>query len=200
MILESIYEPTFQSTSHGFRPGKSCHTALSQIQKTFTGVSWFVEGDIKGCFDNIDHHILVNILKRRIKDEAFIDLIWKLLRAGYLEDWMKHQTYSGTPQGSGVSPLLANIYMNELDLFMEKLRAQFGKGRQAAVQQRLCQCQPPLCANQRTKRQKMEHHERRRTERRQSHAEEITGNPAIYPQSGANGPQLSQSSICPLRR
>lgn len=101
MILESIYEPTFQSTSHGFRPGKSCHTALSQIQKTFTGVSWFVEGDIKGCFDNIDHHILVNILKRRIKDEAFIDLIWKLLRAGYLEDWMKHQTYSGTPQGSG---------------------------------------------------------------------------------------------------
>lgn len=77
MILESIYEPTFQSTSHGFRPGKSCHTALSQIQKTFTGVSWFVEGDIKGCFDNIDHHILVNILKRRIKDEAFIDLIWE---------------------------------------------------------------------------------------------------------------------------
>ena len=74
------------------------------------------------------------------------------------------------------------------------------QGRQAAVQQRLCQCQPPLCANQRTKRQKMEHHERRRTERRQSHAEEITGNPAIYPQSGANGPQLSQSSICPLRR
>ncbi len=128
MILESIYEPTFQSTSHGFRPGKSCHTVLSQIQKTFTGISWFVEGDIKGCFDNIDHHILVNILKRRIKDEAFIDLIWKLLRAGYLEDWMKHQTYSGTPQGSGVSPLLANIYMNELDLFMEKLRVQFSRG------------------------------------------------------------------------
>lgn len=128
MILESIYEPIFQCTSHGFRPGKSCHTALSQIQNTFTGVSWFVEGDIKGCFDNIDHHILVNILKRRIKDEAFIDLIWKLLRAGYLEDWMKHQTYSGTPQGSGVSPLLANIYLNELDLFMERYRTQFNKG------------------------------------------------------------------------
>ena len=93
-----------------------------------SGVSWFVEGDIKGCFDNIDHHILVNILKRRIKDEAFIDLIWKLLRAGYLEDWMKHQTYSGTPQGSGVSPLLANIYLNELDLFMERYRTQFNKG------------------------------------------------------------------------
>lgn len=128
MILESIYEPTFKNTSHGFRPNRSCHTALTQIQKTFTGVSWFVEGDIKGCFDNIDHHILVNILRRRIKDEAFIDLIWKLLRAGYLEDWMKHQTYSGTPQGSGVSPLLANIYMNELDRFMEQYQARFNKG------------------------------------------------------------------------
>ena len=128
MILESIYEPTFKNTSHGFRPNRSCHTALTQIQKTFTGVSWFVEGDIKGCFDNIDHHILVNILRRRIKDEVFIDLIWKLLRAGYLEDWMKHQTYSGTPQGSGVSPLLANIYMNELDRFMEQYQARFNKG------------------------------------------------------------------------
>ena len=128
MILESIYEPTFKNTSHGFRPNRSCHTALTQIQKTFTGVSWFVEGDIKGCFDNIDHHILVNILRRRIKDEVFIDLIWKLLRAGYLEDWMKHQTYSGTPQGSGVSPLLANIYMNELDRFMEQYQVRFNKG------------------------------------------------------------------------
>ena len=120
IILESIYEPNFKQTSHGFRPNRSCHTALAQIQRTFTGVSWFVEGDIKGCFDNIDHHILIGILKRRIKDEAFIDLIWKLLRAGYLEDWMKHQTYSGTPQGSGVSPLLANIYMNEQDQEMEE--------------------------------------------------------------------------------
>lgn len=128
MILESIYEPNFKQTSHGFRPNRSCHTALAQIQRTFTGVSWFVEGDIKGCFDNIDHHILIDILKRRIKDEAFIDLIWKLLRAGYLEDWMKHQTYSGTPQGSGVSPLLANIYMNELDQFMEEYRGRFNKG------------------------------------------------------------------------
>lgn len=100
MILESIYEPNFKQTSHGFRPNRSCHTALAQIQRTFTGVSWFVEGDIKGCFDNIDHHILIGILKRRIKDEAFIDLIWKLLRAGYIEDWMKHQTYTGTYSSS----------------------------------------------------------------------------------------------------
>ena len=72
--------------------------------------------------------LVVNILRRRIKDEVFIDLIWKLLRAGYLEDWMKHQTYSGTPQGSGVSPLLANIYMNELDQFMERYQMRFNKG------------------------------------------------------------------------
>ena len=76
MILESIYEPTFHHQSHGFRPGRSCHTALSQIQRTYTGVKWFVEGDIKGCFDNIDQHILTGILKRRIQDEHFIALIW----------------------------------------------------------------------------------------------------------------------------
>lgn len=188
MILESIYEPTFQSTSHGFRPGKSCHTALSQIQKTFTGVSWFVEGDIKGCFDNIDHHILVNILKRRIKDEAFIDLIWKLLRAGYLEDWMKHQTYSGTPQGSGVSPLLANIYMNELDLFMEKLRVQFSKGDKRRFSNDYVNANHHYARTRERNAKKMEFHERRRTEKRQNHAEKIAGNPALYSQPGTNGP------------
>ena len=144
----------FKAHTHGFRPGKSCHTALSQIQKTFTGVSWFVEGDIKGCFDNIDHHILVNILKRRIKDEAFIDLIWKLLRAGYLEDWMKHQTYSGTPQGSGAKSTLGEYLYERAGPVHGKAPGAIRQGRQAAVQQRLCQCQPPLCANQRTKRQK----------------------------------------------
>ena len=145
-------------------------------------VSWFVEGDIKGCFDNIDHHILVNILKRRIKDEAFIDLIWKLLRAGYLEDWMKHQTYSGTPWGSGGKSSW-RISMNELDLFMEKLRAQFGKGDKRRFSNDYVNG-VTLCANQRTKYQKWNTHERRRTERRQkSHAEETTGNPAIYPVS-----------------
>ncbi len=138
IILESIYEPTFQNTSHGFRPNRSCHTALSQIQNRFTAVSWFVEGDIKGCFDNIDHHRLVEILKRRIKDEAFIDLIWKLLRAGYMEEWMQQQTYSGTPQGSGVSPLLANIYLNELDVFMSEYKDKFDKGDARAYNKEYC--------------------------------------------------------------
>ena len=82
MILESIYEPTFHVTSHGFRPKRSCHTALQYIKRNYTGVKWFVEGDIKGCFDNIDHHVLVQILRRRIADEHFIGLIWKFLKAG----------------------------------------------------------------------------------------------------------------------
>lgn len=76
MILESIYEPTFHHQSHGFRPGRSCHAALAQIQRTYTGVKWFVEGDIRGRFDNMDQHTLIQILKRRIRDEYFIALIW----------------------------------------------------------------------------------------------------------------------------
>lgn len=131
MILESIYEPTFQNSSHGFRPKRSCHTALQYIKRNYTGVKWFVEGDIKGCFDNVDHHVLVRILRRCIKDEYFISLIWKFLKAGYMEDWVYHNTYSGTPQGSLISPILANIYLNELDVFMAKYAESFncGKGR-----------------------------------------------------------------------
>ena len=128
MILESIYEPTFLNTSHGFRPKRSCHTALQYVLKNFTGVKWFVEGDIKGCFDHVDHHVLVNILCRRIQDEHFIGLIWKFLKAGYMEDWVYHNTYSGTPQGSIISPILANIYLNELDVFMAQYAQTFRQG------------------------------------------------------------------------
>ncbi|EGI2115050.1 group II intron reverse transcriptase/maturase, partial [Listeria monocytogenes] len=103
-LLESIYEPTFSKFSHGFRPEKSCHTALIQVKGTFTGSRWFIEGDIEGFFDNINHHILINILRKRIDDEQFISLIWKFLRAGYLEDWKFHKTFSGTPQGGILSP------------------------------------------------------------------------------------------------
>ncbi|SEG72595.1 group II intron reverse transcriptase/maturase [Bacillus sp. ok061] len=127
-ILESIYESTFSDDSHGFRPKKSCHTALIQIQKTYRGVRWFVEGDIKGFFDNINHHSLINILKRRIDDEKFIRLIWKFLRAGYLEEWTYNNTFSGTPQGGIISPILSNIYLNELDKFMKIYKQQFDNG------------------------------------------------------------------------
>ena len=130
MILESIYEPNFSDKSHGFRPNRSCQTALKQIQKTFTGTNWFVEGDIHACFDSFDHHVIINTLQRRIDDEAFIQLIWKFLKAGYMEQWAYNRTYSGVPQGSGVSPILANIYLNELDKFMEEYAEGFHKGRE----------------------------------------------------------------------
>ena len=133
MILESIYEPTFLNTSHGFRPKRSCHTALQHVQKNFTGVKWFVEGDIKGCFDHVDHHALVNILRRRIQDEHFIGLIWKFLKAGYMENWVYHNTYSGTPQGSIISPILANIYLNELDVFMAQYAQTFRQGNKRRI-------------------------------------------------------------------
>ncbi|MHB1043345.1 MAG: reverse transcriptase/maturase family protein [Eubacteriales bacterium] len=132
MILEGIYKPVFSKYSHGFRPNRSCHTALAQIKNNFTGVKWFIEGDIKGCFDAIDHHILISILRKRIKDEYFIALIWKFLKAGYLENRVFHQTYSGAAQGSVISPILANIYLNEFDNFIAQYAANFNAGTKRA--------------------------------------------------------------------
>lgn len=129
MILEAIYEGHFENCSHGFRPKRSCHTALTQIQKRFTGAKWFIEGDIKGFFDNINHEILTGILKERISDERFIRLIRKFLNAGYIENWTFHNTYSGTPQGGIISPILANIYLDKLDKFMMEYAQGFNKGR-----------------------------------------------------------------------
>lgn len=128
LILESIWESIFLDCSHGFRPHKSCHTALDSIQKTFGGVKWFIEGDIQGFFDNIDHHVLIDLLRKRIQDERFISLIWKFLKAGYLENWQFHTTYSGTLQGSIISPILSNIYLNELDIYMMEYKQRFRKG------------------------------------------------------------------------
>ena len=129
MILEAIYEPTFSDFSHGFRPHRDCHTALKSLKKELTGVSWFIEGDIKGCFDNIDHHVLVGVISSKIKDARLIKLIWKFLKAGYMEDWKYHSTYSGCPQGGIISPLLSNIYLNELDKFADKIAKEFYKPR-----------------------------------------------------------------------
>ncbi len=128
MILEAIYEPTFKDNSHGFRPKRSCHTALKEVVTLFTGAKWIIEGDIKACFDSFDHHVTINLLRKRIKDEAFISLMWKFLRAGYMEQWVYHTTYSGSPQGSGMSPILSNIYLHELDVFMANLKSKFDIG------------------------------------------------------------------------
>jgi len=128
MILEAIYEGHFETTSHGFRPKRSCHTALLHIQKTFNGAKWFIEGDIKGFFDNIDHDVLVQILRERISDDRFIRLIRKFLKAGYVEDWTFHNTYSGMPQGGIVSPILANIYLDKLDKYVKEYIRHFDMG------------------------------------------------------------------------
>ena len=133
MLLESIYESSFEDTSHGFRPNKSCHTALRMIQNRFTRCKWFVEGDIKGFFDNIDHNVMVGILRKRIKDERFLRLIRKFLNAGYMEDSQLHQSYSGTPQGGIISPILANIYLDQFDKYMAEFKKQFDRGDKRAV-------------------------------------------------------------------
>lgn len=129
MILQAIYEGYFEKSSHGFRPNKSCHTALNSIQKSFTGIKWFIEGDIKGFFDNIDHKIMIGILSKRIKDEKFLRLINKFLKVGYMEEWQYKNTYSGTPQGGIISPILANIYLDEFDKYMQELKSKFDKGK-----------------------------------------------------------------------
>ena len=121
MILEAYYEPQFSDHSHGFRPGRGCHTALSEVVIQWTGVRWFVEGDIKGCFDNIDHEVMLSVLGEKLHDNRFLRLLRYLLKAGYLEDWKYGRTLSGTPQGGVVSPILANIYLDRLDEFVENV-------------------------------------------------------------------------------
>ncbi len=129
ILLEGIYEPVFSQNSHGFRPERSCHTALSDIDLHWKGVKWIVDMDIKGFFDNIDHEILIDCLKKKIDDEKFIDLIRKFLKAGYLDNWKFHKTYSGTPQGGVVSPILANVVLHELDQFIREKQQVFNKGK-----------------------------------------------------------------------
>lgn len=119
LILESYFEPNFSDHSHGFRPGRGCHTALRQIDENWHGVNWFIEGDIKACFDSLSHEILLNALAEHIHDGRFLCLIRGLLRAGYLEEWRYNSTLSGAPQGGIISPLLSNIYLNKLDRYIE---------------------------------------------------------------------------------
>jgi group II intron reverse transcriptase/maturase len=132
LLLEAIYEPCFSGRSHGFRKGRGCHTALREIERTWTGTVWFIEGDISDCFGKIGHSILLRILSEKIHDQRFLRLIRHMLEAGYLEDWQYHDTLSGTPQGGVVSPILSSIYLHELDGFVEREiipRYTRGKGR-----------------------------------------------------------------------
>ncbi len=133
LILEAFYEPQFSTSSHGFRPGRGCDSALTTIDRTWQGTKWFLEGDIRGCFDHIDHDILMEILREKIKDNRFLRLIENLLKAGYCEEWSYRPTLSGTPQGGIVSPILSNIYLDQLDKFVEQaLIPEYRRGQRRA--------------------------------------------------------------------
>ena len=119
LLLEAYYEPQFSARSHGFRPGRGCHTALREIANTWTGTTWFIEGDISDCFTSLDHEVMVEILAEKIHDNRFLRLIRNMLTAGYLEDWKWNATLSGVPQGGVVSPVLSNIYLHKLDTYVE---------------------------------------------------------------------------------
>ena len=134
MILEAIYDSphgsSFSDASHGFRPNRSCHTALEEFRGKWVGMNWFIEGDIRACFDELEHHTLITILQKKIQDQRFLNLIWKLLNAGYMDlHGEKKESLIGSPQGGLISPILANVYLHELDEFVEQLQTQREKGK-----------------------------------------------------------------------
>ena len=134
LLLEAFYEPQFSDTSHGFRKFRGCHTALREINNTWTGTAWFIEGDISDCFGSLDHEILLGILAEKIRDNRFLRLIRNMLKAGYLEDWTYRDTLSGVPQGGTVSPILSNVYLDKLDKFVEQeLIPQYTRGATRAA-------------------------------------------------------------------
>jgi group II intron reverse transcriptase/maturase len=120
LLLEAYYEPQFSDRSHGFRPGRGCHTALSEVVDVWKGTHWFIEGDISDCFGSLDHQVMLSILAERIHDGRFLRLLGHMLKAGYLEDWRFNATLSGAPQGGVASPILSNIYLDRLDRFVEQ--------------------------------------------------------------------------------
>lgn len=119
LILDAYYDPQFSVHSHGFRPRRGCHTALREVYRSWSGTTWFIEGDISQCFDRLDHEVLLATLAEKLRDGRFLRLIGELLKAGYLEDWTYGRTLSGTPQGGVVSPILANVYLDRLDQWVE---------------------------------------------------------------------------------
>jgi group II intron reverse transcriptase/maturase len=149
LLLEAYYEPIFSDRSHGFRPGRGCHTALREVANTWTGTTWFIEGDIADCFGSFDHQVMLSALAEKIHDNRFLRLVRNMLTAGYLQDWTWGATLSGVPQGGIASPVLSNIYLHRLDVFVEtvlipeytrgKLRArnpEYRKVEQAIVRAR----------------------------------------------------------------
>jgi group II intron reverse transcriptase/maturase len=129
LLLEAYYDVRFSDRSHGFRPGRGCHTALSEVATTWNGTHWFIEGDISDCFGSLDHSIMLAVLAEKIHDGRFLRLVERMLQAGYLEDWKWNATLSGCPQGGTASPILSNIYLDRLDRFVEdQLLPQYNRG------------------------------------------------------------------------
>ena len=130
LILEAYYDVQFSDRSHGFRPNRGCHTALQDVVKYWTGTRWFIEGDISDCFGSLDHEVMLTVLAGKIHDGRFLRLIENMLKAGYLEDWRWNATLSGAPQGGVASPVLSNIYLDQLDQFVEQvLLPEYNRGR-----------------------------------------------------------------------
>ncbi|MGZ3433981.1 MAG: reverse transcriptase domain-containing protein, partial [Isosphaeraceae bacterium] len=133
LLLEAYYEPRFSDRSHGFRPRRGCHTALSEMVNTWPGTTWFIEGDIAQCFDSLDHSVMLGTLGEHIHDNRFLRLLRNMLEAGYLEDWAWNATLSGAPQGGVVSPILSNIYLDRLDRYVETVLApEYARGKKRA--------------------------------------------------------------------
>lgn len=133
LILNSIYEPLFHEVSHGFRPNKGCHSALKHINQKFQHTTWMIEGDIEKCFDQINHHKLMEVIENKIEDRKFTKLIWKSLRAGYFESRTYKHNIIGTFQGSIISPILANIYLHKLDTEVEIIGKNYNRGNCSKV-------------------------------------------------------------------
>lgn len=131
MIIEPIFELSFSDHSHGFRPLRSCHTALRTFYTKSKSSSWFIEGDISKCFDEIDHKKLMKLIKLRIRDRLILNLICAGLKAKIIsfEPRREIDPVMGTPQGGVLSPLLSNIYLDSMDKFIEKNIINKYKGR-----------------------------------------------------------------------
>ena len=136
MILDAYFDGTFSDHSHGFRPERGCHTALREIYRTWTGTAWIIEGDIADCFGSLDHDLIISALAEHIQDGRFLNLVKKLLDAGYMDNWTFNKTFSGVPQGSILSPVLSNILLSKLDRFVEtELMPQYNTGRKKRANQ-----------------------------------------------------------------
>ena len=127
MVLEAIYEPMFKDTSHGFRPNRGCHTALRAVYTKFTGCTWWVEGFNNICSNSIDQDKLIELLEKKIDDQRFLELIRKFLNAGYLCSNQYKTDILDTPFDITVKPILVNIFLHELDVFVEGLKNEYNK-------------------------------------------------------------------------